>query len=263
MTFAHDSRDLAEAYDRTSDFQLELGKRLVERLDIPEGARVLDVGCGTGRLTHWIAERGGPAIGIDPLEERILLARSRAGTATFAIGHAEDLGRFDDESFDVVCMSSVLHWIADKPRALAEARRVLRPRGRLGVTTVPHELARAGTLRLVLDSVLARYADRIDRSQLTFASRGSTTTELVTLVVDSKLELVDLQLVPHTQLHTSGESLVAFMEASAFGTFLRPVPEELRAPLRAELVDAFDARRGPDGIAVQRWSVLFTANRGL
>jgi len=41
--FAHDSRHLAETYDRVSDFQFEAGKHLVERLGLEDGARVLDV----------------------------------------------------------------------------------------------------------------------------------------------------------------------------------------------------------------------------
>jgi ubiquinone/menaquinone biosynthesis C-methylase UbiE len=53
----------------------------------------------------------------------------------FEVGRGEDLSAFEDESFDAVCMSSVLHWLADKAKALAEVRRVLRPGGQLGVTT--------------------------------------------------------------------------------------------------------------------------------
>src|SRR5262245_43293238 len=179
-SFTHDSRGLAETYDRVSDLQLEAGKGLVERLGLEEGARVLDVGCGTGRLTHWIAERVGiigAVTGIDPLEERIHIAGSRGGNVRFEVGQAEDLRAFEDASFDAVCMSSVLHWVTDKTRALAEVRRVLRPGGRLGVTTVAQELSKAGTVGQILDSLLARapYAGRVDRSMLTFAPRGCTT----------------------------------------------------------------------------------------
>jgi ubiquinone/menaquinone biosynthesis C-methylase UbiE len=265
-SFTHDSRNLAETYDRVSDLQFEGGKRLVERLGLREGAHVLDVGCGTGRLAHWIAERVGPngaVSGIDPLEERIQIARSRGGVARFEVGRAEDLRAFDDASFDFVCMSSVFHWVDDKTKALAEVRRVLRPGGRLGVTTVPHELAKAGTLGLVFESILARspYAGRVDASTLTFAKRGCTTTDLVTRVLESGLELVELHVMQSARTYASGEALLDFIEASAFGTFLHPVPEDLRASLRAELISAFDAQRGPDGILVRSWGVLFVAMR--
>src|SRR4051794_964622 len=110
-SFTHDSRSLAEMYHRVSDLQFEGGKRLLERLGVKAGAHVLDVGCGTGRLTHWIAERvgvKGAVAGIDPLDERIHIARSFGGVARFEVGQAEDLGAFEDASFDFVCMSSVL-----------------------------------------------------------------------------------------------------------------------------------------------------------
>jgi arsenite methyltransferase len=223
------------------------------------------VGCGTGRLVRWIAERVGPkgaVTGIDPLEERIQIARSNGDAARFEVGQAEALGAFEDASFDAVVMSSVFHWVEQKAKALAEVRRVLRPGGRLGVTTSPRELARAGTLRRVLEPVLARepYAGRIDGSRLTFA-RGCTTSELMLLVLESRLELAELHVTQNTQTHASGEALVAFVEASAFGTFLRPVPEDLRQPLRADLVAAFDAQRGPEGVALRSWGILFIATR--
>lgn len=261
-----DSRALAQTYDRVSGLQLERGKRLAERLGLDEGARVLDVGCGTGRLADWLAEcvgTSGAVVAIDPVQERIDLARSRGGAVRFEVGQAEDLGAFEDASFDAVCMSSVLHWVADKARALAEVRRVLRPGGRLGVTTSVQELARDGTVRLVLDPLLARepYAGRVETSRITAAPRPCTTTEIIQLVLESGLALVELQVTSDTQMHASGEDLVQFVEASASGTFLRNLTDDLRPLLRADLVAALDAQRGLDGVALRSWSVLFTATR--
>ena len=137
-SLAHDSPELAQKYDRLSDSQLAGGKRLVERLSLKAGDRVLDVGCGTGRLARWIAEIVGPSgvVGVDPLIDRVDVARAAAPRLSFAVGQAEDLGAFEAESFDAVSMSAVFHWVRDKPKALAEARRVLRPGGRLGLTTL-------------------------------------------------------------------------------------------------------------------------------
>jgi hypothetical protein len=61
--------------------------------------------------------------------------------------------------------------------------------------------------------------------------------------------------------HESGEAFLDFAEASSFGNFLRIVPEELRASLRADLITAFDGLRGPDGVVVRGWGVLFVARR--
>lgn len=262
--FTHDSAELAQTYDRVSDHQLDGGKRLALRLGLAEGARVLDVGCGTGRLTRWIGERvggGGEVIGLDPLAERIAIAR-RHGGARFEVGRAEELGGFADASFDAVCMSSVLHWVADKAKALAEARRVLRPGGRVGVTTIPHELAGAGTIARVMQPLLRRapYAGRVDPSALGAGTR-CTSTELVSLVLESGLELVELQVTPQPSRHESGEAFVAFAEASAFGNLLRIVPEELRRELRADLVAGFERERDADGVVVCGWEALLVAAR--
>ena len=90
-SFTHDTGKLAETYDRLSDSQFEGGKRLVERIGIREGSRVLDVGCGTGRLTRFIADKVGGAgkvVGIDPLPERIAVAREHAPGIPFDVGQA-------------------------------------------------------------------------------------------------------------------------------------------------------------------------------
>ena len=265
-SFAHDSRQLAETYERVSDLQFEGGRRLVERLGFEDGAHVLDIGCGTGRLTRWIGERLGPkgsVVGIDPLAERIRIARSHGSAVRFEVGQAEALGAFADRSFDAVCMSSVLHWVSDKAKALTEVRRVLRPGGRLGVTTTPHELASVGTVALVLQPLLQRppYAGHVDFSALSSGKR-CTSTDLVLLVLGSQLELVELHVTRHVSRHESGEAFLAFAEASSFGNFLRIVPEELRASLRADLVSGFDGQRGPDGVVVVRgWGGLLVAMR--
>jgi SAM-dependent methyltransferase len=264
-SFTHDSRQLAETYERVSDLQFDGGKRLVERIGLDEGAGVLDIGCGTGRLTRWIAERLGPkgsVVGIDPLQERIGVARAQGGVARFEVGQAEDLSAFDDASFDAVVMSSVFHWVADKAKALAEIRRVLRPGGRLGVTTSPHELSRAGTIALALQPLLRRppYAGHADLSALSSGSR-CTSTDFIALVLESRLELVELHVTQRVSHHESGEAVLDFIDSSSFGNFLRIVPEELRASFRAELVSAFDAQRGPEGVAVRGWGLLFVAMR--
>lgn len=100
--------------------------------------RVLDIGSGPGYLACEIAQRMGPrgaVHGIDPSQSMLATAARRdasprAAPVHFSRGDALTLP-FPDGTFDAVTATQVYEYVADMPAALAEARRVLRPSGRL------------------------------------------------------------------------------------------------------------------------------------
>jgi arsenite methyltransferase len=262
VSHAHDSPELARAYDRVSEQQFEGGQRLVGFLLLARGDRVLDVGCGTGRLAEWMSALVGDAVvGIDPLPERINLARARAPALRFEVGRAEDLSAFPDGSFDVVCASAVFHWVADKPRALSEFARVLRPGGRLGVTTLAKELQLEGSLPGLLRSILIQPPYREHARHMVNVVPAATLTQTIAMLRDARLALRELHVVRRCRPYDTGEDVVSFFEASAFGNLLASVPDHVRPRLRSDLVAAFDARRTSDGILVQDHGALFVADR--
>jgi ubiquinone/menaquinone biosynthesis C-methylase UbiE len=109
----------------------------LDEVGFPDGARVLELGCGTGVLTRRIAwlPQVGSVVGVDPapsLLERAEELASGLDNVEFVVGDARSLA-FEDGSFDVAVFDSTLSHIPGPEAAVAEAFRVLRPSGRLAV----------------------------------------------------------------------------------------------------------------------------------
>jgi ubiquinone/menaquinone biosynthesis C-methylase UbiE len=122
----------ARAYDRlrpVDENWREVFELLVREGDFV-GRRVLDVGCGTGRLLAALAERGARVWGIDPSPEMVAAARTR-GSAKVA--RAERMP-FKDGWFERAVLWLTVH-LVERPQAFAELRRVLAAEGRLTIAT--------------------------------------------------------------------------------------------------------------------------------
>jgi ubiquinone/menaquinone biosynthesis C-methylase UbiE len=144
---------------------------LAERLGDLRGRRVLDVGCGTGRLSLALAERAGAKVwGVDASPEMLAQARAKAPSgAAFKEAPAESLP-FKDGWFERVVLWLVIH-LVDREAALAEARRVLGTDGRLVVATFDESHFDAFWLNRYLPSI-----EPIDRAR--FPTRAELEREL-------------------------------------------------------------------------------------
>ncbi|MEW2160568.1 methyltransferase domain-containing protein [Streptomyces sp. NPDC007189] len=120
---------LLDAADRLPGV-VELRERSYALLGAGPGMSVVDVGCGAGRAVMELAERGVKAVGVDPDTRMIAVARGRWPGADFRVAGAHDLP-LADASVDGYRADKVFHELAEPERALAQARRVLRPGGRI------------------------------------------------------------------------------------------------------------------------------------
>lgn len=137
MTTPEDVRTPSEIYDAhfVPALFAQWGPVIAAEAGLQKGERVLDVACGTGALTLAAAEIVGPSgsvVGLDANPEMLAVARSQPASIDWIEGPAEALP-LPDESFDAVVSQFGFMFFSDKPKALAEMMRVLKPRGRLVV----------------------------------------------------------------------------------------------------------------------------------
>src|SRR3954452_18153995 len=116
------------AYDRLSTPMEEMGREVMERLELRGDETVLDAGCGAGRLPEALRERvpDGRVIGVDVSASMIEAARGRLGPD--AELRVAELGGLDlgGETVDVASSTATFHWIADQEALCASLRGVLR-----------------------------------------------------------------------------------------------------------------------------------------
>jgi ubiquinone/menaquinone biosynthesis C-methylase UbiE len=109
-----------------------------------KGKKVLDLGCGDGALSYWLARAGAQVTGVDNEPLGIQLAKEnlhsvgKDSQCTFVVASAYELP-FPDQSFDFVVSSEVIEHVQHPEKMVAEARRVLKPGGKFVLTT-PYRL---------------------------------------------------------------------------------------------------------------------------
>ena len=148
------------------------------------GERVLDIGCGSGRLIPIVCEQIGPhgsLVELDFAPGMLELGRSKANgnNVTFVAGDAHSLP-LADRDFDKVIALALLPHLDNKAAALKEFHRVLKPNGML---VIAHQMGRAALDRLHGESSEPVRHDRLPESRVL--------TELLAGAGFSAIEIVD------------------------------------------------------------------------
>lgn len=189
---------------------------VLERL--PGTGSVLDLGCGSGRLTTALADRGWQATGIDTSEGQLRRARKRTEQVDWRLADMDEPLDWPAETFDAVVSRCALMIARDPAATLREARRVLRPGGRV-VTAVwatpDRNLWFAGPRAAVGDALgperaaFARHFGRLGSEQ-----------ELERVHADAGFERVEVAVVADTVPFTSAADHWAAL-CSQIGHFRR------------------------------------------
>jgi len=132
---------IVEGYQQNSKWQRNGRKRFVQNEVAPYlGNDILDLGCGTGELSAYLAELVGPkgrVLAVDPDKERIRVAKEshkEVENLTFALGSTFSFPGLRLETYNVIFSNVVLHWIKnteDKKKAFQNMFRSLKPKGKI------------------------------------------------------------------------------------------------------------------------------------
>ena len=116
----------ADKYNKHAHFVSELALPVVELLDPKVGEKILDLGCGEGRLGLEIAKQGAEVYGIDLSPEMVTQARANGLKAE--VMSATEMP-FDQE-FDAVFSNAMLHWVRESELAVTHIAKALKSGGR-------------------------------------------------------------------------------------------------------------------------------------
>src|SRR3954469_19341977 len=165
----------AHTYDRSSEPQQSWASEVLGRVEaVAPDATVLDVGCGTGRVTEELLKLvpRGRVMAIDASADMVELARRRLGDQA-EVWCQEVLDLDLEEPVDAIVSTATLHWVTDHDRLWRVLARALRPGGRLEV-----QCGGKGNIDRVREVIDAVAPDLADWSPWVFAGPEETEARL-------------------------------------------------------------------------------------
>ncbi len=166
----------ANLYNQKHAFVYQFGTSLVEMLGPQQGEHILDIGCGTGELSHQISEHCEEVVGMDQSANMVGQARENYPELTFLELDAASFSL--DRQFDAIFSNATLHWVADFRGAILCMYDHLKPGGRMVIEFGGKD--NVGAILKALKYSLGQrgYTEQAAFNRWYFPSVGEYTTEL-------------------------------------------------------------------------------------
>ncbi|MBI5016052.1 MAG: methyltransferase domain-containing protein [Deltaproteobacteria bacterium] len=243
-----DARWNADDYARHSEVQRGWAEELISKLALRGTERILDLGCGDGKMTAELAARvpWGRVVGIDNSAEMIALARERFPTEHHSNlwFHEADARALPFEGeVDVVFSSAALHWVLDHRPVLAGIRRALVPGG-LALLQMGGR-GNAGEVVAAADRLLAEPAWAPSFGEFSFPYGFYGPEEYAPWLAEAGLAAVRVELIPKEAIHSNRETFEGWIRTTWL-PYTERVPEDRRSAFVSALAGAYLARHPAD-----------------
>ena len=236
----------AGQYAKHSSSQEKWAKELLVKLKLKGNEKLLDLGCGDGRITAEISRLvpGGMVTGIDNSESMISLAKEKYAdikNLAFYIMDAKEI--IFAEKFDVVFSNAALHWVDDHKKVLLGINKSMKPGGRFLIQTGGTGNAAAGF------EVIKEMADKEEwipylkdaKSPYNFQSDK----DYETLIFETGFRPVRVELLNKDMIHEGIEGFKGFIRTTWL-PYTSRIPDEKRERFISETADLFVKKYPPD-----------------
>lgn len=264
-TYQWDARD----YRESSSAQLQWARELLSTLQLSGKERILDIGCGDGKITAEIAKRlsKGSVLGIDSSEEMISFStenfpQDEYRNLDFKLADARTLP-FDSE-FDVIFSNATLHWVIDHVNVLKGIKNSLKPGGRILLQMGGR--GNASALFTTLDSILEedRWGKYFRGFSFPYGFYG--VDEYRMWLKQAGLKEKRIELIPKDMTQKKKDGLASWIRTTWL-PYTQRVPEALRDDFIQEIVDKYTEKFPPDSngtihVSMMRLEVEAVKNKG-
>jgi trans-aconitate 2-methyltransferase len=228
-----------KGYKDNSAMQLSLAKEHLARLALKGNEKILDIGCGDGKITAEVARAvvDGYVVGIDSSSEMVSFSResfSGQKNLRFELRDARELN-FTNE-FDVVFSNSALHWVKDHKPVLRGIKDALKPNGKFYL----HMAGKGNAEKILKMADELVLSDKWHRYFLDFTFPWSFygVEEYRAWILEAGLEPVHVELFPRDMTHKDRQGLYGWIKTTWL-PYLERVPEEQQSDLINEILDKY------------------------
>jgi trans-aconitate methyltransferase len=210
--------------------------------------RILDIGCGDGKVTAYIASLlpQGSVLGIDNSEDMISFARSRFPQSSWpnlSFQHADACDLHYSGQFDLIVSFATLHWILDHRPVLEGIKRSLKRGGRLFAQFGGR--GNASEVFNVVDKKISEGAWAQYFQDFAFPYGFFAAEEYREWLGQAGLRAERVELIEKDMVQPDAEGLSSWME-STWLPYLESIPKDLRSDFISEMVEGYISAHPPD-----------------